>query len=240
MQNESRLDHSKYHSHDTGGRFLGDVVFGANDGIITTFAVIAGAVGANFSNTVIIVLGIANLLADGISMGLGNYLGQKSRRDYIRKKEKEEEWGIKNIPESERQEVKSIFESLGFNGKDLSRAVEIVTSKKKSWVDIMMKMELKLYDDKVASPARKGLIMFVAFVVVGFIPLIPFVFDFGGDVKFYISLVFSGIAMFTVGAVRSKFIPKKWLTAGLEMLLIGGLAAGAAYLLGNVIANLLI
>jgi len=240
MENSSRLDNSEYHSHDTGGRFLSDVVFGANDGLITTFAVIAGAVGASFSSKVVIVLGIANLLADGISMGLGNYLGQKSRRDYIKKKEKEEEWGIENIPESEREEVRSIFKSLGFMGKDLDRAVEITTSKKRSWVDIMMKMELKLYDDKIASPARKGLVMFVSFVVIGFVPLVSYVFNFGGDSKFYISLVLSGIAMFVVGSIRSIFIPKNWFMAGLEMLMIGGIAAGAAYLLGDVIANLMV
>ncbi|MBU2235723.1 VIT1/CCC1 transporter family protein [Patescibacteria group bacterium] len=240
MDSSSRLDNSEFHSHDTSGRFLSDVVFGANDGIITTFAVIAGAVGADFSNKVVIVLGLANLFADGISMGLGNYLGQKSRRDYIKKKEKEEEWGIKNIPESERKEVRSIFNSLGFKGKDLNRAVEIVTSKKENWIDIMMKMELKLYDDKIASPARKGLIMFISFVIVGFVPLISYVFNIGGDSKFLIALVLSGIALFVVGAIRSIFIPKKWILAGLEMLMIGGAAAGAAYILGDVIANLMI
>ena len=238
---DKKTNYSKHHSHNTkSGRYIADFVFGANDGIVTTFAVIAGAMGAALSTRVIIILGFTNLVAGAISMGLGNYLGQKSKSDYIQKKKKEEEWGIDNLPEQEKLEIKKIYEELGFKGDDLNKAVQITAKNKKGWLKLMMYMELDLGGGESTSPAMHGVYTFIAFVILGLIPVLPFIFFDSLGIAFIVSLVATVFVLFLVGATRTKITGRNWLKAGLEMLLIGSLAAGAAYLLGDVFAGIII
>ena len=238
---DKKTDYKKYHSHNTkSGRYVADFVFGANDGIVTTFAVIAGAMGAALSSRVIIILGLANLIAGAISMGLGNYLGQKSKSDYVQRKSKEEEWGIDNIPEEEKLEIREIYKDLGFEGDDLNKAVQITTKNKKGWLKLMMRMELDLGGGESTSPIMHGINTFIAFIILGTIPIAPFIFSDSLTFAFIISLIATVLILFIVGALRTKITRSNWLKSGIEMLLIGSLAAGAAYLLGDVIAGLII
>src|SRR3989338_5434381 len=124
-------------SHVTAGQYLGEFVYGAIDGTVTTFAVVAGATGASLDFVIVIILGFANLLADGFSMACGNFLSEKTQVQYIAKERKREEWEIKNTPQGEIEEVRQIYKRKGFKGKDLERAVQIITSNKKVWVDTM-------------------------------------------------------------------------------------------------------
>jgi len=214
------------------GKYLSDAVFGANDGIITTFAVIAGAEGASLGSWVIIVLGCANLLADGISMGVGNYLGKKSEIDYQKKQRQKEAWEVENFPVIEREEIREIFEEKGFAGKDLERAVEIITSDKERWIDMMMLEELKIIEEPEETPAKRGVVTFVAFVIAGAIPLLPFVFGVSEVSRFLVASAATGLTLFVVGALRSRVIIKNWFFAGLEILIVGALAGAAAYGIG--------
>ena len=101
--------------HRTGvGGYLRDFVYGANDGIITTFAVVAGVAGANLSASVVLILGFANLLADGFSMAMSNYLGEKSNRDFVATERGREEWEVERLPEEEREEIRKIYRAKGF------------------------------------------------------------------------------------------------------------------------------
>jgi VIT1/CCC1 family predicted Fe2+/Mn2+ transporter len=242
---ETKKAHKKEVIHEEGhkksGEYIGDFVYGALDGIVTTFAVVSGVTGAGLSVVVILVLGFANLLADGLSMAAGNYLGTKSEREYYKKEKQRESWEVENVPEGEREEIREIYRRKGFKGKDLERAVKIITSDKETWVKTMMLEELNMIEDK-KSPIRAGVVTFVAFFALGLIPVLTYVasylFGFNGDL-FLTTVILTLVAMFAVGSVRSLVIKKKWYIAGLEMLVIGGTVALVSYYTGFFISTLI-
>jgi vacuolar iron transporter family protein len=218
----------------SGGRYIKDVVYGANDGIITTFAVVAGVAGAGLEASIVLILGFANLLADGLSMAAGNYLGSKSEVEYYAAERKTEEWEVEHLPEEETEEVREIFRKQGFEGKDLDRAVEIITADKDRWVSTMLKEELGLQEADAVSPFNHGLATFIAFVLAGFLPLVAYIFH-SGSASFNISIIVTALALFAVGASRTYITGRNWFRAGVEMLLVGAIAASVAYLVGFLI-----
>ena len=132
---------------------LEDFVYGATDGAVTTFAVVAGVIGASLSPSIVLILGFANLFADGLSMAVGNYLAAKTRLEYIEKARRREEWEIDNIVEQEKQEIREIYTKKGFKEELLEEIVRIITSRRKVWVDTMMKEELGLIEDRQQTAA---------------------------------------------------------------------------------------
>jgi VIT1/CCC1 family predicted Fe2+/Mn2+ transporter len=222
------------------GRYIGDMVYGALDGIVTTFAVVSGVVGASLPTSVILILGFANLVADGLSMGVGNYLGTKSEIDFQRKEREREAWEVVNIPEGEREEIKEIYGRKGFKGEDLERAVEIITSQQKIWVDTMMVEELGIIEEN-KRPLIAGLATYMSFICSGLMPLAAYlaagILNIPQSQLFYFAVVLTGIIIFAVGSARSMFMTKRWYVAGLEMLFVAGLAAAASYLMGHVLSN---
>lgn len=158
--------------------YIGDIVYGANDGLITTFAVIAGASGAGFSAGVIIVLGIANLIADGFSMGASRYLSLKSEQSVAGAKQ-------------------------------------------------------------TRNPVNDGIATFVAFVIAGTLPVVPFLIPGLAENAFQTALIATGVAFFLVGAARSFVIQRHPLIAGLEMLVVGSIASGIAYGIGSWLETLI-
>lgn len=231
--------HEQYHMN-FGGTYIKDLVFGANDGIVTTFAVVAGVAGARLEDSIVLILGFANLVADGLSMAVGNYLGTKSEQQYVAGEREIEEWEVEHMPEEEREEMRHIYRRKGFTGVDLERAVTIITADKKRWVDEMMWQELgiesKAPDTK--QPYKNGLVTFTAFVAAGFVPLVPYVFGMSAD-GLISSSVMACVTLFAVGSARSIITKKRWWLAGLEMLMVGGIAAGAAYGVGAFIDRLI-
>ena len=219
--------------------YIGDLVYGANDGIITTFAVVAGVSGADLDVRIVIILGCANLVADGVSMAFGNYLGTKSDQELARRLREEEEWEVANIPDYERKEIEDIYKAKGFEGRDLERAVDIITSDKKRWVEVMMKEEHAIFaDENPRAPIKNAFATLVAFVGAGAVPLLPYFFIRANGNLFAFSIIFTAAALFTVGALRSFIIKKMWVKAGAEMLIVGAIAAGIAYFIGEAMKHL--
>ncbi len=225
-----------YHQRSTG-RYLGDVIFGANDGLITTFAVVAGAAGAGLTPTVVLIIGFANLLGDGLSMGLGNYLGKKSELAYQRNQRVKEGWEIDHLREIELQEIRDIFSRWGFSGSDLERAVTIVSQKREAWIDIMMKEELGIIEDHDEHPGKHGVATFFSFAGAALLPLLPFVFGMEGGAAYGASVGITALTLFFVGASRSRLSAMRFWRAGVEMLFVGGIAALAAYLIGDILSR---
>jgi vacuolar iron transporter family protein len=227
--------------HPTSGTYVGDFVYGAIDGSVTTFAVVSGVAGAALSSNIVIILGLANLLADGFSMAVGNYLSSKSDKEYIQRERKREEWEIANYPEGEIEEIRQIYKKKGFKGKDLERAVKIVTSNKEVWIDSMMKNELGLIENPI-SPVKKGAVTFVSFLLIGAIPLMPYFLSFISEtikeVVYPLSVFMTFIAFFLIGSAKVYVTKKNWLLSGLETLLIGGAAAIIAYGIGFLLRGL--
>lgn len=219
------------------GKYIGNFIYGANDGVITTFAVVAGAAGASLPASVVIILGFANLLADGLSMGASNYLGEKSEMDYAKAQRQKEGWEIDNLRELEVQEIRDIFTKKGFKGKDLDNAVKIVTSNREVWLDVMMKDELGIIQDENEDPKKHGLATFAAFLTTGFFPLLPYLVP-GVSNAFTWSLVLGLVTLFITGSLRSLVTAVSWFRGGLEMLIVGSAAGASAYFIGNFIEGL--
>lgn len=235
--------HSKHKEiHDTGkGKYIKSWVYGGLDGIITTFAVVAGVAGAALNTNIILILGFANLIADGISMAIGDYLSTKSQTEYYDLERKREEWEVKNNPKGEEEEMLEIYEKKGLTKKDSKDLVKILKKNKKLWVDTMMHEELELLKPE-ESPIKNGIITFISFTLFGFIPLILYliaiIFNFSIQKEFMLTSVLAGIAMFSLGSLKTKVTGKNWLRSGLETLLIGGLAATAAYFIGELLSKI--
>jgi VIT1/CCC1 family predicted Fe2+/Mn2+ transporter len=220
--------------------YLRDFVYGAVDGAVTTFAVVAGVTGAGLEAGIVIVLGVANLIADGFSMAASNFLATRSERQLRERARRQEELHIEAVPEGEREEVRQILAAKGFTAPDLDRAVEIITSDNDLWLDTMMTEELG-YAQVTANEWRAGGSTFAAFVTVGFVPLAVFVYDFlvSGEVAspFTWSAIMTAAAFFSVGALKARFVDMKWWSGGIETLTVGGSAAMCAYLIGFLLKN---
>lgn len=218
-----------------------DFVYGATDGAVTTFAIVTGAFGASLPISVILILGFANLFADGFSMSVGSFLAKKTRKEYIEKERKREEWEIDNLSSQEKNEIREIYEKKGFKDELLDDIVRIITSRRKIWVDTMMKEELGLNDEET-KPLESAFTTFTGFNVVGLIPLIPFIAVYisgmsyiSGYDTFITSLSFTAISFFLIGMIKGKIVKKPIFLSGLFTLSIGGLAALVAYCVGYIL-----
>ena len=210
--------------------YLRDWVLGGIDGAVTTFAIVAGVAGAELSTKIILILGAANLLADGFSMAAGNYSGVKAERDDLERLRKMELHHIAVTPEGEREEVRQIFAAKGFEGEDLERAVDVITSSHERWVRVMLEEEHGA--SRVEhSPIKAGMTTFIAFIICGSIPLLPFVAGLG-DSALLAAATATGATFFGIGAMKSKWSSVRWWISGLETFAIGMIAAGGAYGVG--------
>lgn len=223
--------------------YIGEFVYGGIDGAITTFAVVAGAAGAEAGIYWVLIFGFANLIADGFSMSVGNYFSTKAERDNFEKHKKIEYWEIDNLREMEVEEIRKIYESKGFRGKLLDKVVEVITADKDIWVDTMMKEELEMTkDDK--TPVRTAFATFLSFNVIGIIPLLSYIaaafFSLKEEGIFLLSCISTAIALGIVGFLKSIVTEKFWLKGVLETLILGGLAAFLAYFVGEWLAKYLL
>jgi vacuolar iron transporter family protein len=221
--------------------YLHDFIYGAVDGAVTTFAVVAGVAGAGLDDKVVIILGGANLVADGFSMAASNFLGSRAERQQRDGARREERRHIRLVPAGEREEIRQIYAAKGFKGADLDRVVDVITSDPELWAETMMREELG-FGPTEPNEYHAALATLTAFLTVGFLPLMVYVYDIAapGDVDdpFRWSAVMTGVAFLMVGAMKSRFTDQSWWRSALETLAIGGLAAALAYAAGALLQNL--
>ena len=213
-----------------------DFIYGSIDGAVTTFAIVTGIVGASLPTGIILILGFANLFADGFSMAAANYQASKARNEFVQMKRRQEEWEIDNLAEEERNEIREIYREKGFKDELLEDVVRIITSRRKVWVDTMMKEELGLIEDEKNS-MNSSVSTFIGFNIIGLIPLLPFViFMIIGIDQNSEAFIYSTIsvlaAFFLVGMIKGKIVKKSMIYSGIITLIIGGIAAIVAYLVG--------
>ena len=215
--------------------YIRDFIYGGIDGAVTTFAVVSGVSGAELPPTIVLILGFANLAADGFSMAASNYLGTRAEQDDYKRLEKIEYRHIAVAPEGEREEVRQIYQTKGFEGEELEKAVELITADKERWVKTMLTEEYGLAAE-VRSPWHAAIATFLAFVVCGLVPLLPYLF--GSSSSFLVSCILTGATFFLIGSLKSLWSTSGWLRSGLETLFVGGLAAGIAYAVGVLLKGL--
>ena len=213
-----------------GRGYLRDIVYGAIDGSVTTFAIVAGVAGAGLSPLIIVALGMANVLADGFSMAAGNYSGTKAELDDIKRLRRIEERHIAKDPEGERRELRHILELKGLSGAALDGAVEQISADKDQWIQMMLEGEYGLAPVD-PHPMRAALATFGAFLVAGLIPLLPFIFAVPD--AFFWSTLATLVTFFAIGTYKSVWSLSPWWRSGFETLAIGGTAAGIAYFVGT-------
>ena len=222
--------------------YLGEFVYGGTDGSISTFAVVAGASGAELSPAVIIILGFANLFADGLSMSIGAYLSHQSEKDNYEKHRRIEHWEVEHLPDEERAEVRDIYRAMGFEGTLLEQVTDQITANRDRWVDVMMKEELGMIEESRSSLAIGGA-TFVSFILVGFIPLLIYVYDYAtGTVSphaFLIASILTSLAFVGIGWMKATVTQTSRTRAVLETLVLGGTAATLAYCVGDVLEKLI-
>jgi vacuolar iron transporter family protein len=217
-------------SRSTKKSMVRDFVYGAIDGTVTTFAIVAGVKGADLSLATILILGASNVFADGFSMAAGNYLGIKAeqdQRDVVLEFERNQ---IKDHPEGEIAEIREIFRAKGFEGELLEKAVTLLTQDQELWLKTMMQEEHGM-DAQEVSPLKSGLVTFFAFLLFGAIPLLPFIFKF--ENSFQGAVILTACAFFLLGSLKSFWSLEKFWVSGLKTLFIGSVAAAISYYVGD-------
>ena len=227
----NKIFKEKHNPH--AGGIIREIVFGANDGMVSTLALVAGLTGAALSNWIIILAALTEILTGAISMSVGTYISTKSQREYYSKELNREKFEIKNMRANEVNEVRDIYKKKGFKGKELDMIVKRITSNKKRWLDEMMVNELGLVKSSYENPIRAALWMGVSFIIAGMIPLASYLTKIDQNTALIMSCVFTLIALFVVGAVKGNISEKIWWKTGLEMVIIGGITASIGYLIGN-------
>lgn len=219
---------------------LREIVFGYNDGSVSTLALLSGVTGGTLARNWILIAGFSAVVAGGISMAIGNYISTKSEIEYHDSEIDREEREIKELPEVEREEIRQIYmKKANFPEGELNLIVNRITGDKKTWLDTMMKEELGLFKERFESPFKLGLIMFSAFVAGGILPVIPFLMLPNTQTSLFAAVVITFVSLFTIGAWKTTFTKKNWLFSGAEMVFVGILATLIPYLIGQLLPTIL-
>jgi VIT1/CCC1 family predicted Fe2+/Mn2+ transporter len=225
-----------YEKHEGGIAFVRDVVLGMSDGLTVPFALAAGISGAIAASHIVVTAGMAEIAAGGISMGLGGYLAARTHSDYYRSEESRERQEVQTVPDVERAEIAEIFEKYGLRDESLERAVAAVTSDHDRWVDIMMRFELGLEKPIPGRDLRSALTIGGSYVVGGLVPLAPYILIPTTHGAFGVSAAVTFVALALFGLFKGRYTGMPPLQAAVQTVVVGGVAAAAAFALARLVA----
>jgi len=217
---------------------LRQIVYGGNDGIVSTFAVVAGFAGAQaegileISTIAVLLFGFANLLADGVSMGLGEFLSARSQRDVYYAIRHQELAAIAKRPKAESDEVLAILNHRGVSTEDSKVFLSVLERNPEMMADFMMAYEFGMADPEEENPATNGLFTFFSFISFGLIPILPYVFLDATQTTFLISVLSTFGALFCLGLLRWYATLERFMACLAETVLVGGICAAVAYGVG--------
>jgi len=224
-----------------GGGYLKSIVYGGLDGIITTFATVTSVAGANLSPSIVLILGIAHLFADGISMGMGDALSEQAEIDFKNAERAREQWEMDNHLEGEVDEMVEIYTNKGVTEADARALMEIMSKYKNVFLDNMMAEELHMLPiDPDDNPLKSGLVTFGAFVLFGFIPLLSYIlnlfphFNMLSSTQFWVACCLTVFTLFVLGGLKGRLVDVKsvWWKSGLVMAINGSAAATIGFVIG--------
>ncbi|EEY56098.1 uncharacterized protein PITG_08874 [Phytophthora infestans T30-4] len=225
-------------NHMTGGKHIKSAVYGGLDGIITTFATVTSVAGSGLPHSVILIIGLAHLVADGLSMGLGDMLSSQAEADLANHERSREQWEFENYPEGEIEEMVELYEKKGISTDDALLVVHTLAKYKEAFIDIMMVEELNIMPVDDDSPLTGGVITFVSFMLFGIIPLLSYLVNlFPGinmspEATLYLSCFLTVVTLFLLGAVKGKFVGQEMWKSGGSMAINGTIAAACGWVIG--------
>lgn len=220
-------------NHLRNSDFITDVVIGMSDGLTVPFALAAGISGAVSDNHIVILAGIAEIIAGAIAMGLGGYLAGKTEMDHYQSELKREAEEVETVPEKEKEEIREIFFQYGFSNESQEILVAELSKDKNKWIDFMMKFELSLDKPDPNRAAKSAITIGLSYIVGGAIPLIPYFFTDTPFNGLKISAIVTLICLFTFGYFKSKATGQPLITGALKVMIIGAVAASAAFLVAK-------
>lgn len=227
------------HRRTPFSEYLREIVYGGNDGIVTTFAVVAGFAGAQKDMTAavpvisVLLFGLANLFADGLSMGLGSFLSLRAEKDVYRNEKAKEHHEIIHDPDNEFAETVEILERKKFSKNDATQIATLYRKNPDYWTEFMMKDELEMPSPEKENALFVAISTFLSFTAFGFIPLLPYIANIKIDTVFTTSIIFTGLALFLLGLLRAIVSNQKPLRGILETVIIGSVSASAAFFVGT-------
>ncbi|KAF3299190.1 MULTISPECIES: VIT1/CCC1 transporter family protein [Lactobacillales] len=220
--------------------YVKSMVYGGLDGIITTFAVVSGVTGGALDFQIVIILGFSNLLADGLSMAVGDYLSSKSENEFITKEIEQHQSNFNYDFQSELNDFKEYYINKGLTETDASSISETLAKYPKVIEQERINMIFGTAETE-AHPINNALVTFLSFILYGFIPLIAYVFasssTFLMENTFIVASILTGLTLFILGAIKSKLTLTNWVRSGMEMLLVGGATALIAYMIGFILGG---
>lgn len=226
--------------YDKSQDYLGEFVYGGIDGIVTTFAVVAGSAGAGLDASVVIILGFANLFADGFSMGVASYLSTKSEKENYHKHRKNIFDLFRSKPQTKEKELRQIYRDKGLTGKLLDDVVSVLSKNDEKAVDIQMAEGLSLQEE-TKKPSIMGVVTFISFFIVGLVPLVNYLYYYMIGIEstnsFAISSILTAVAFVGIGLMKGIVTETNKLKSIFETLGLGAIAAILAYLIGSILES---
>ncbi|ODS33295.1 MAG: VIT family protein [Candidatus Scalindua rubra] len=224
--------------HIPWAKSIREVIFGMNDGLVSTLSFLAGVSGAVMESRIILIAAFAEMFAGAASMFSGEYLSVKSQREYFESEIEREKKEVETVPELEREELRDIYRKKGFNKEEVEMIVRRLTSNKKLWVKSMMEDELKLFPEKFDKPLKNATLIGISFLVGSIVPVIPFIFFTAWHALMY-SVAASVVVLFVFGIAKARITNKNGLKSGLELTLFAMAASVICYFIGKLFSYFL-
>jgi VIT1/CCC1 family predicted Fe2+/Mn2+ transporter len=231
---KSKLKHVEHHLDAPD--FIRDIVIGMSDGLTVPFALAAGLSGTVSSTSIIVIAGLAEIAAGCIAMGLGGYLAARTDREHYLNEFEREHREIIEVPDREKEEVAAVLRNWGIPENSINPAVQSISEDPDKWVDFMMKHELRLEEPDPKRARNSSITIGLSYVIGGLIPLSPYIFIHRANTALYVSVIVTLIALFLFGYVKGKFTGSKPFKSAWQTTLVGGIAAGAAFLIAKLIS----
>jgi VIT1/CCC1 family predicted Fe2+/Mn2+ transporter len=228
------VDHVE--KHFTATAAVRDIVIGMSDGLTVPFALAAGLTGAVASTAIVVTAGLAEIAAGSIAMGLGGYLAARTDSEHYASELDREYRETVELPEIEKEEVAKVFRDYGLSEAQMAPVVTAITSDQKHWVDFMMRFELGLEQPDPARAGRSAGTIAASYIVGGLVPLAPYILMHHILSALWVSVGVTLLALFVFGSVKGHFTGVKPLRGGLQTVIVGGLAAAAAFFIARLIS----
>jgi vacuolar iron transporter family protein len=221
--------------HFRANETVRDIVIGMSDGLTVPFALAAGISGAGAQVKIVVLAGLAEIAAGSIAMGLGGYLAARTDFEHYITEKKRENWEIDHLPEREKEEVAEVFRGYGMEEAHIAPIIESMSKKRDQWLDFMMRFELGLEAPDPRRARVSAITIGLSYIVGGFIPLSPYMIFPNLATALIVSVVVTLIALLLFGYIKGRFTGTKPVRSGMQTMLVGGLAAGVAFLLARLI-----